>query len=335
MKKDLIQRSSAKKCGLSKVLFLICVMIFIVFDLSNIHVALAGDQTLVKPQARFFLMGDGRVVIKNAHNGRVVDVRYVDDQGKMVDAAFTEIDRVFGFPTIESAEHVSFRTIAMLDYFSDLFAPKKTIVLTSGYRSPTYNQKIRDQGGTVAKTSTHIDGMALDFYLDGVSGREMWETIRHKDCCGVGHYGGNVIHLDSGKPRFWETATSKVRTGASDFNQFIYLSTEYDRYQHNQHIRMFFTSVSDFGFGIKTDFSFVMDKDGEEKMTRGKIYQGGRPVKQDCLKISTRKDARFIETVIPQNLKPGEYRIKVDFCDKPFVEMPDQTVTNGMEIISK
>ena len=56
----------------------------------------------------------------------------------------------------------------------------------------------------MASTSTHMDGTAIDFYIDGVDGKGLWEMIRHEACCGVGHYGGRTIHLDAGRPRFWQ-----------------------------------------------------------------------------------------------------------------------------------
>ena len=123
-------------------------------------------------------------------------------------------EQVFGFPTSEKQEHISPRLLFMLSYFSDLVAPGRMIAIESAYRSPDYNDKIRKKGANAARTSTHMDGMALDFWLEGVDGKKLWQTIREQDCCGVGHYGGKTIHLDAGRPRFWEAATSGTKTAA-------------------------------------------------------------------------------------------------------------------------
>lgn len=278
-----------------------------------------------------FLMGDGRIKIKNSHNGMVVDAVYVDAEGKLMDQGFVQIDKVFGYPTAQNGENISRRLVGMLDYFSDQFAPGKTLVMISGYRSPTYNQNLRNHGKKAAKTSTHMDGMAIDFSLEGVAGNTMWEKIRAFNCCGVGHYGGNTIHLDAGRPRFWQAETSKVDTDASSFNRYIYLSTEYDRYQPQEKIRLFFTSVSDFGFGIETEYQIVAENDLEKKLARGKIDADENT---KCVILNDRRATRFIYTTLPENLKPGRYHLKVAFCAKTAEEMPDQVVTNVVEVKS-
>jgi uncharacterized protein YcbK (DUF882 family) len=278
------------------------------------------------------MTGDGRLVIRGV-SGKVLDIRYQKEDGSLDDAAFAQIDALFGFPTITMGENISRRMLGMLDYFSDLVAPGKTIVMASGYRSQSYNNQLRKAGRTAAKTSTHIDGMAIDFSIAGVEGKAFWDLIRHRDCCGAGNYGGNVIHLDSGRPRFWEKATSKVNTGASDFNRYIYLSTEYDRYEVGERARLLFTSISDFGFGVKPGFDFVSDKEGENQVSSGRLETESSHIKDGCLMIRERKDARFIFMKIPSDMKAGRYRIKLDFCHKPFTEMPDETVSNEIEVV--
>lgn len=303
-------------------LFIICTPVF------------AGDVKSVK-HSPFFLIGDGEISLAPA-GGASQKIRFAHADGSLDDAAFARIDRLFGFPTAEKGENVSRRTIAMLDYFSDLVAPGKTIFLKSGYRSKSSNDALRRAGKTAGKTSTHIDGMALDFYIPGVDGKSLWELIRHRDCCGAGNYGGNVVHLDSGRPRFWEKATSKVHTGASDFNRYIYLSTDYDYNAAQSEIRLFFTSISDFGFGVKKTITYVSDKEGQSKITTGiieKIGQSPKAADNECTMINDRRDARFIYTHLPEKLPQGKrVRIKIDFCNKTAEEMPDFAVSGEFEV---
>jgi uncharacterized protein YcbK (DUF882 family) len=317
-----------------------------VLSLSFVLILISCFSAYAAEKQPFFLIGDGKLHIQNTHNGKVADVIYLQN-GQFDMAAISKIDQVFGYPAGSLNEHVSYRTIAMLDYFSDKFAAGKLIKLTSGYRSPKYNKNLRSQGKTVAKTSTHIDGMALDFYLDGVDGKMMWETIRHMDCCGAGHYGGRTIHLDSGRPRFWQSGTSKVRTNASDFNRYIYLSTEYDRYAKESKMRLFFTSISDFGFGMKQKLKvlkIVSEKkiDGdkiEEEKTKvvGNLELQPNQNESDektpkCMMVTKRKDARFLAAKLIKKLKPGRYRVQINFCNKVAKEMPDQAVSNVIEV---
>jgi uncharacterized protein YcbK (DUF882 family) len=281
---------------------------------------------------RFFLMGDGRIQIKNMHTGQQASVVLVNSDGTLNDEGFAKIDEVFEFPTKEKGEHISPRLLFMLDYFSDLVAPGKLIKMESGYRSPDYNATLRDAGGNVAKTSIHMDGMALDFSIDGVNGKKLWALIRSKDCCGVGHYGGNSVHLDAAKPRYWEATTSKVRTGESDYNQRIYLSTDYDRYRAGDTVRLTFVSVSSFGFGIKRTVAFVKDSDGNNTIAAAPIKT---PEGTDCIAIPDRQASHSVTVALPPNLREGRYRIKIDFCQRPFEKMPLKTVSNEIELLEQ
>lgn len=277
---------------------------------------------------RFFYKGDGKLQIVNIHNSLRADVNIRNPDGSPNQEALKAIDEVFGFSTREMGEHISLRLINMLDYFSDKAAPGKAIHLNSGYRSPHYNEKLKRAGGNVASTSTHMDGIALDFSIEGMPGKTLWEMIRKEDCCGVGHYGGSSIHLDAGKPRFWEAATSKVHTGQSDYNRRIYLSTEYDRYNPGEKARLSLSSISQLGFGIKRQVTIVQQGD-----TEGKGIPTPIQTDKECLPLKDRTMTRFIYATLPRDLTPGKYRIRLEFCDVPFPQMPLETTSNTIEIV--
>lgn len=280
--------------------------------------------------ARFFLMGDGTLHIKNMHTDKEVAARFIAPDGSFDEAGLSKIDTVFGYPGRGTGDHISLRLLCMLDYFSDLVAPGRMIHLISGYRSPEYNTALRDKGGNVAKTSIHMEGMALDFYIKGVSGKKLWELVKSKDCCGVGHYGGESIHLDAAKPRFWQAATSKVRTGESDFNRRIYASTEFDRYRPGDSVRLSLTAVSDFGFGVQPTVGLVRDAEGSAIVTTLVLRNSGEP---SCITIPDRETAKALSFQLPSNVQPGRYRVKLDYCRRPFQEMPAKTVSNEIEIV--
>ncbi len=282
---------------------------------------------------RFFLAGDGKIHIRNVRSGKEARVDLLKPDGSLHEDGFAVIDDVFGFPTREKGEHISPRLIFMLDHFSDLVAPGKTIHMTSGYRSPEYNAGIRRAGANAARTSQHLDGMALDFYIEGVNGKELWEIVRSKNCCGVGHYGGAMIHLDSARPRFWEASTSGTRTRESERNRKIYLSTDYDRYRPGESMRLFFSTVSDFGFGIRPLAAVVTDPKGAKTAATAQARLARDPENDRCLRIDDRKASRFIHLDLPPGLPPGRYRIKIDFCDRPFKEMPAAAVSNEIEVL--
>lgn len=278
----------------------------------------------------FFLMGDGKIHIRNAKTGKEAKVSLLNSDSQLISASFERIDEVFNFPTKQKGENISPRLIFMLDYFSDLVSHGKVIILESGYRSHDYNSNIRNKGANAAKTSTHIDGLALDFHIDGVNGKKLWEVIKQYQCCGVGHYGGNTVHLDAARPRFWEASTSKVHTGESDYNRRIYLSTDYDRYKSGETVRLSLSSVSDFGFGIKKDIAIIDTAAASTIAANASIKNHGD---KDCVMINDRKSSRFIYFTVPEGVKAGRYKVMVDFCEKPFEQMPRKVFSNEIEII--
>lgn len=282
------------------------------------------------PGFRFFRSGDGYLHIVNARNGTEVKTRLVRDDGSINRDALGEINRVFGLSGGEAVEHISLRLLFILDHFSDRVAPGRPISLQSGYRSPSYNAKLKDGGGNVASTSTHMDGTAIDFYIDGVDGKGLWEMIRHEACCGVGHYGGRTIHLDAGRPRFWQAATSKTGTGESDFNRKIYLSTDYDRYVAGERMTFSLSSVSTFGFGVDRRVRLVREGQGAVTVEGVLGEEGNGP---DCLIIRDRKEARSLSVFLPRPMSPGMYRLAVDFCRIPFSQMPKGVSSHILEVV--
>jgi uncharacterized protein YcbK (DUF882 family) len=283
-------------------------------------------------RGRFFLMGDGKLHIKNEHSGREAKASLLKADGSFDEEGLARIDEIFGFTSKTKGEHISPRLLFMLDYFSDRVAPGKVIHMESGYRSPEYNNNLRSSGGNVARTSVHMDGMAIDFYLDGVKGKDLWEIVKSKDCCGIGHYGGKTVHLDSTRPRFWEAATSKVKTGESDYNRRIYLTTEYDRYRAGETVQLHLVSVSDFGFGVKRRVAFV-GENGESGATAA--AELASPAGDDCVLIKDREAARSLSFSVPAGLRAGRTRIRLDFCRTPYEQMPLSTQSNEIELIDR
>lgn len=278
---------------------------------------------------RFFWMGSGNLHIKSLRNGEEARVSLLNPDGSLNGAALSEVDRVFGFPTLEKGEHISPRMLFMLSFFSDIVAPGETIMMESGYRSPEYNDRIRRKGANAARTSTHIDGMGMDFWIDGVGGKELWDLVRSKNCCGVGHYGGKTIHLDAGRPRFWEAATSGTKTKEPDYNRHIYISSDFDRYKPGDPIRFSISGASVFRFGISPALVFYDSADPEAIRAKTTLEKIG---KSKCFMINDRKTSRFLHATIPPGLVAGRHRIKAEFCSRPFQQMPEQVFSNIIEV---
>ncbi|MGH6860897.1 MAG: DUF882 domain-containing protein [Phyllobacterium sp.] len=80
------------------------------------------------------------------------------------------------------------------------------IHVVSAYRSPATNSMLRSRSRGVAKTSQHMLGKAMDWYLPGVKLSKLRATALKFEAGGVGYYprsGSPFIHTDVGNVRHW------------------------------------------------------------------------------------------------------------------------------------
>jgi uncharacterized protein YcbK (DUF882 family) len=181
-------------------------------------------------QERFYFSGDGRLRLANAHFAETLDVRFRDGDGRYDDAALAQIGRFFRSRTDGRSGPMSLRLIELLDWVEDHFQPRQ-LVLVSGYRSPELNRSLRAEGRRVAQASMHTEGMAADVQPIGLDLRRLWNTLRREEIGGVGLYQQEgFLHLDTGMPRFWEAATSKVEQNLAKENARLFARTDFDRY---------------------------------------------------------------------------------------------------------
>ena len=83
----------------------------------------------------------------------------------------------------------------------------------------------------MAQASLHSEGMAVDVQPAGLQLRRVWDALRAEKVGGVGLYAGDgFLHLDTGRPRFWEAATSGVAQNAAKENARLFARTDFDRY---------------------------------------------------------------------------------------------------------
>jgi uncharacterized protein YcbK (DUF882 family) len=76
--------------------------------------------------------------------------------------------------------------------------------LISGYRSPTTNALLRQQGHGVAENSLHTKGMAADVRIAGRTLIALRKTAISLQAGGVGYYpASQFVHVDIGRIRTW------------------------------------------------------------------------------------------------------------------------------------
>src|SRR2546426_12666062 len=78
--------------------------------------------------------------------------------------------------------------------------------------------------------SLHTEGLAADVAFPRAVLRPLWMKVRALDCCGAGYYAKDgFLHIDVGKPRFWEPSTARVEENLSAGSARVVGRTEFDR----------------------------------------------------------------------------------------------------------
>ena len=271
---------------------------------------------------RYFLSGDGQLRLSSAKTGESALVRYRLPDGLYPSDAQQQIDRLFNVPT-GSQDHISLRLVSFLDYLEDIYG--HPIEIISGYRSPEYNEGLRAKGRLAARASLHIEGMAVDIRMRKVLSVEAFETIKAIQCCGVGFYGDNSLHVDTGPARYWTQATSKVRTNISDNNKQIMVRTDQDIYLPGEKIELKLARITEYPVGLISGFAVVGDGQPPQEFSLDGKSETCLPVKEPT--------GRIVQWTIPEDLRiDGKVKLRLRFCDKQFPEMPDQIESNPILI---
>jgi len=181
--------------------------------------------------ARFYFSGDGVLEMDHAHLGETLAVRYRDADGRYDPAALARIEHFFRSRSDGERGPISLRLIELLDFVADRSGAARP-TLVSAYRSPELNRDLRDGGRRVAQASLHTEGLAADVAFAGADLRRLWLDLRRLGVGGVGLYRSDgFLHLDTGRPRFWEPSTAGVEQNLSAGNARLFARTDYDRYR--------------------------------------------------------------------------------------------------------
>jgi uncharacterized protein YcbK (DUF882 family) len=241
---------------------------------------LAGSAWAAGP-ARFFVMGDGTLALVNAHTNQRADVRYRRRDGTYDDAAIARIRRAFRSADDHGDGKASLRLIEVLSRLQGE-TKVRPLTLVSGYRSPAYNEGLRAQGVRAAGGSLHTEGLAADVAFPRPVLKPLWLRLRALDCCGAGYYAKEgFLHVDVGRPRFWEPATSRVEENLSAGNARMFGRTEFDRYGRGEPIAVALHAVTEPPVLVAREAK-VVPAAGEPVAIR---LDGDRGERDGCLEI--------------------------------------------------
>ncbi|WP_335582554.1 DUF882 domain-containing protein [Caulobacter sp. HMWF025] len=118
---------------------------------------------------------------------------------------------------VEALNHVlrDYRTgdvapmnVGLFDLLGELSAKtgsREAFQVVSGYRSPATNALLAERSGEVAKRSLHMDGKAMDIYLEDVALDRLRAAALDIGRGGVGYYPETrFVHVDVGPVRRWQ-----------------------------------------------------------------------------------------------------------------------------------
>ena len=285
---------------------------------------------------RFFFSGDGWIDLSSEKNGHSFAGRYRHGAQRYDEKALQAICRVFDAPYDPELSNLSLRLLEFLDFLQDRLHREAQITITSAYRSPEYNTKLRNRGGLAAKASLHQYGMAVDIKMKGVPAKRLWNTVRTLGFGGAGYYHGATVHIDVGPARSWDETTSGVGTGISEDNKLIGLVSEYDRYRPGETVALRFIRMTAFPIGVASEFALDrrVGSGGAKKTVK---FTPSLKIATDptCPEFDDIDQMAHIRWRLPDDLPPGRYTVRARFCGVEWKGMPPEIATPEFEVVRR
>lgn len=325
---DRAMRNSKLLHAISMESTILCLLWLTVFSL-------ASADAMAEAGSRYYFSGDGYLHIVSERNGAAYEGRYRQGGDRYAESAYRSLCRVFDAPYESRHEGLSLRLIEFIDYLQDRMRPGALITVTSGYRSPEYNTKLRDKGILAAKASLHQYGMAADLKIEGVAPRRIWEAVKSLGFGGTGYYHGDTVHIDVGPARSWDEKSSGVGTGISDDNKLIGLVADFDRYHPGDSLRLRFIRMTAFPITVNPRFTLIKEPiSGSSRSIIDFNPAFGHGVQTRCFGFENIAQMVSIQWTLPPDIQPGRYRIHATFCCNPWKVMPGEVATPFIEVVS-
>lgn len=282
------------------------------------------------PTGRFFMMGDGVLVVSGQR------IQYRDPANQYLEEGLKKINRLFGAPLSPPYERLSLRFVEILDFLQDTLKGG-SYQIRSGYRSPSANQNLRDQGKLAAQSSMHVEGAAGDLILSGVPSSQVYDFVKALDCCGIGWYHGRHFHLDTGPSRYWDERTSKTEDKTPQQNEKIILQADWDRFFPGDSIPLKLMRITEYPIGIPENFNLIRLEGGQAPQSLAVQFPNGVETVHSCGIVQNRDQGRQIAVTLPETgMAPGKYSLEIKFCNRYGREkMPETIMSRPFEILAK
>ncbi len=139
----------------------------------------------------------------NTHTGETIRAAYFEN-GRYVPGALAGINRVLRDHRSGETHPIDPQLLDVLHALSRKMETRSPFHVISGYRSPTTNAALREQGRGVASGSLHIVGKAIDIRVPGVALTAVRGAAIALGAGGVGYYPrSDFVHVDVGRVRCW------------------------------------------------------------------------------------------------------------------------------------
>lgn len=141
----------------------------------------------------------------HTHTGERLAVTYRNAGCRDCDPeALDRINHLLRCHYTDEVHPIDVRTLDYLTRLDQHLGGGNEIHVVSGYRSPSYNEKLRHRGHGVARNSLHLLGKALDIRIPGIELSTLRRIALGLQLGGVGFYPRpDFLHIDSGQFRIW------------------------------------------------------------------------------------------------------------------------------------
>ena len=145
-----------------------------------------------------------RLAFRNLHTEEKLEAVYWED-GKYVPDALDAVNKLLRDFRTGEVHPIEPRLLDILVDLQNGVGSKTPFQVISGYRSSATNAMLSEQSAEVAKHSLHMDGKAIDLYLEDVDLQHLHEAALDLSRGGVGYYPQTkFVHLDVGPVRRWQ-----------------------------------------------------------------------------------------------------------------------------------
>lgn len=143
------------------------------------------------------------VALHNLHTDEKLRITYWKD-GELDRSAMGKINHILRDYRTGDVYPMSANLINLLHDLSMRLRTDQPFEIISGYRSPQTNAMLAAASDGVASHSLHMEGLATDIRISGVSLRRLQTEALFMQRGGVGYYPkSDFVHVDVGRVRRW------------------------------------------------------------------------------------------------------------------------------------